>query len=88
MTFVRMLLSLIFSPDSCEVFACFLKTVARLSYNICMSVMKILHRKFAKISGQQVRDTHTNVVRLSCTCHTTVTRVLPNISEKKFAYNF
>ena len=35
--------SFIVSPDSREVFACFLKTVARLSYNIRTSVAKISH---------------------------------------------
>ena len=38
MTFVRMSLSFIFSPDSRGVFACFLKTVTQLLYNIRTSV--------------------------------------------------
>ena len=38
-----------------------LKTVVRHTYDVA----KILHCKLAKISRRQVRDTHTNVVRLS-----------------------
>ena len=61
-TLVRMsLISFISSPDGREVFACFLKTVARPSYDIHTSVAKISHCKFAKISRRQVRDTRTNV---------------------------
>ena len=61
MTLVRMSLSFIFLPDSREVFACFLKTVTRLSYDIRTSVAKISHCKFANISWRQVRDTCTKI---------------------------
>ena len=55
-----MSLCFIFSPDSREVFTCLLKTVVGQSHNIRMSVTKISHCKFAKISRRQVCDTHTN----------------------------
>ena len=64
-SFLRMSVSFIFSPDSHQVFACFLKTVTQLSYFIRTSVTKISYCKFAKILWQQVRDTCTNVVRRS-----------------------
>ena len=68
MTSVQMLLSFIFSPDSRQVFACFLKTVAQLLYDIPMSGTNFLHHKFTKSLLRQVRDTVdtcTKVVRLS-----------------------
>ena len=57
--------SFIASPDSLEVFACFLKTIVRHLYVIYTSVAKFWHSKFAKISGQQVRDIRMNILRLS-----------------------
>ena len=39
----RVSLSFSFWPDSCEIFACFLKTVAGLPYDICTSVAKFSH---------------------------------------------
>ena len=61
-----MSLSSIFSPDSREVFVCFLKTVVRYSYDNHTSVAKFSHRKFAKISRRTVRDSRMNdAVRLS-----------------------
>ena len=57
-TLVRVSLSFIFSPDSLEVFPCFLKTVARPSYDI-----QISHCKFVKISRRQVRDTRETVLQ-------------------------
>ena len=71
---IRMSLSFVFSPDSREVFACFLKTVARLSYDIRTSVATFLHCKFVKSSRRQVRDICTNVVRLSHERRATVAR--------------
>ena len=69
-TFVRMSLCFIFSQDSRELFACFLKNIARQSYD-CRTTFVRVSRNFrivnsTKISRRlQVRDTCTNVVRLS-----------------------
>ena len=57
-------------------------TVVRHSRDICTSVAKISHCKFAKISRRQVRDTRTNVTR---PLHDSRATVLRNILEKKFA---
>ena len=80
---------LFFSPDSREVFACFLKTVARPSHDTRMtfvaSVSRILHCLFVKNSRRQVRDTRTNVARPS---HDSRATVLRNSLEKKFANDF
>ena len=89
MTIVRMSLSFIFSPDSREVFACFLKTVERLSCRTtfvrhsyeCSEI--ISHCKFAESSRRQVRDTRANDVRLS---HDSRATVLRHVLAKKFAY--
>ena len=49
---------------------------SRLSYDICTSVAKISHCKFAKISRLQVRDTRTNVIRLSHDSRVIVLQIL------------
>ena len=64
-----MSLSVIFSPDSHEVFF-FFKAVARRSYDarttfVMSSVAKISHCQFTKILRRQVHDTRTNVARQS-----------------------
>ena len=58
-----MSLSFIFSPDSHEVFAYFLKTVAQVSYDIRTSVAKFSHCKFAKISRRHSYDRRSSVAR-------------------------
>ena len=60
-----MSLSIIFSPESDELFASLLKTGARLSVDIRTGVANSSHCTFATILRRQVRDTCTNVVRLS-----------------------
>ena len=60
-----MSLSIIFSPDSPKLFACFLKTVMRLSYDIHTSVTNFPLCKFALILRRQACDILTNIVRLS-----------------------
>ena len=61
--------------------------VARLSYDIRTSVAKISNFKFAKISRRQVRDTRTNVVRLSHDRRATVLRNI-QLAKKKNRINF
>ena len=66
MAFVQMCLSFIFMPDGRTLFACFLKTVVRrLSYDIHMSVAKLLHCKFNKLRNdrfeRQLRDGFANI---------------------------
>ena len=77
-SFLRMLVSFIFSPDYREVFACFLKTVTQLSYYIRMSVTKISYCKFTKFCGNRFAT----LARTSYDCRT---KVLQNILTKKFA---
>ena len=84
---IRMSLSFIISPDSLEMFACFRKTVARLSYDIRRSFAKILHCKFAKVSRHEVRNTRMKVVRLSHDSRVTVLRnILAQNSHKIFKH--
>ena len=54
----RMSLSFIFSPDSRELFECFLKNVARQSYNIRTSVAKLSDCKLAKFVATGLRHSH------------------------------
>ena len=68
MAFVRMLHNFIFSPESHDLLACFLKTVTRLSYDICTctSVAILLHCEFANIRGDRFATLARTVARQSC----------------------
>ena len=45
-------------------FACFVRTVMRLSNDIRATVVNLSHCRFATISRRNVRDSRTNVIRL------------------------
>ena len=60
-------------------------TVVRHSHDIGMSVAKISHCKFAKISRRHVRDTRTYVAR---PLHDSRATVLRNIFGEKIRINF
>ena len=63
MTFIRMSLSFIFSPDSREVFACFLKTVVQPSYDTRTTFVRVL-QKIGIVNSPKFRgDTRTTVLR-------------------------
>ena len=60
-----MSLSFIFSTDSRMMFACFLKTVTRLSYDIRTGVAKI-HQNFTATASRQLHERLTSVQEYFC----------------------
>ena len=61
----RLLNSFIFLPVSRDVFVCFLKTVARLSYDIRMTIIRVSRNVRIVNSRRHVRNSRMNAVRLS-----------------------
>ena len=78
-SFIRMSLCFLFSPDSREDCRA---TIVRHTYDNRTRAAKFSHCKFAKISRRHVWDTRMNVVRLSHDSHATVLR---HVLSKKIA---
>ena len=71
------------SPDSREMFACFLKTVERLAYDIHTAIVRV-SRNFRIVNSPKFRsDMFATLARTSYDCHQTIARQSSDIFWRK-----